>query len=107
MTSNVPSNVTASSTFNVPLTVVITPDEATVTVPPPVANEVSPDESNVLTDASPVTSNVPAMAVFPVAEATVNLSVFTSRSPSTPVAPVTSNVPFKSVPPATTKLSVT
>ena len=42
---------------------------------------------------SPVTSNVPATDVFPVAEATVNLSVAMSKSPSTPVAPVTSNVP--------------
>ena len=59
VTSNVVSNVTASSTFNVPFTVVITPVLAILTTPPPVANEVAPEESKVDTDVSPVTSNVP------------------------------------------------
>ena len=37
---------------------VITPDEARLTTPPDVANEVAPVESNVETDVSPVTSKV-------------------------------------------------
>ena len=62
--SKVPSRVTASSTFNVPFTVVIRPVEAIFTTPPPVAKEVAPDESNVVTEASPVTSKVPPIFVF-------------------------------------------
>ena len=42
---------------------------------------------------SPVTSNVPAIAVLPVELSTVNLLVLISKSPSIPVLPVTSNVP--------------
>ena len=38
---------------------------------------------------SPVTFNVPATTVFPVSEATVNLFVAMSKSPSTPIAFVT------------------
>ncbi len=64
VTPKVVSKVTASSTFNVPSTVVITPEEATLTTPPPVAKEVAPDESNVLTDVSPITSNVPPTEVL-------------------------------------------
>ena len=66
VTSNVVSSVTASSTFNVPLTVVITPVEAILTTPLPVAREVAPVESNVDTEVSPVTSNVVAREVAPV-----------------------------------------
>ena len=57
--------MTASSTFNVPFTVVITPVDAILTTPPPVANEVAPVESKVDTDVSPVTSSVPATSVLP------------------------------------------
>ena len=39
-----------------------------------------------------VTPSVPAIAVLPVAAATVNLLVLMSKSPSMPVAPVTANV---------------
>ena len=55
-----------------PFTVVITPVDAILTTPPPVANEVAPVESKVDTDVSPVTSSVPAsetesfkLSVFP------------------------------------------
>ena len=58
VTSKVESNVTASSTFKVPFTVVVCPDVAISTVPPPVAIEVAPDESKVETDVSPVTSKL-------------------------------------------------
>ena len=40
-----------------------------------------------------LTPSVPAIAVFPLLAATVNLFVATSKFPSTPVAPVTANVP--------------
>ena len=63
VTSKVESKVTASSTFNVPFTVVITPEDATLTAPPAVANDVAPEESNVETEVSPVTSNVPPTVV--------------------------------------------
>ena len=66
MTSNVVSRVTASSTFNVPLTVVNTPVNEIFTTPPPVASEVAPEESNVETDVSPVTSNVLSIVTTPV-----------------------------------------
>jgi len=39
-----------------------------------------------------VTANVPAIAVLPLALATVNLDVLTSKSPSIPAAPETANV---------------
>ena len=52
-TSKVESRVVASSTFSVPLTVVITPDFEMFTTPPPVAREVAPLESNVDTLVSP------------------------------------------------------
>ena len=39
------------------------------------------------------TFSVPSIIVLPLVEATVNLSVATSKSPSNPVAPETSNVP--------------
>ena len=39
------------------------PEDATLTAPPPVANEVAPLESNVETEVSPVTSNVPPAVV--------------------------------------------
>ena len=58
VTSNVVSNVTASSTFKVPFTVVITPDFEILTSPPPVAREVAPEEFNVDTKVSPVTSRL-------------------------------------------------
>ena len=44
---------------------------------------------SVLTFKSPSTSNVPATAVLPVAAATVNLSVFTATSPKIAVFPLT------------------
>ena len=62
-TAKVESKVTASSTFNVPFTVVVAPEDATLTAPLLVANEVAPLESNVETDVSPVTSNVPPAVV--------------------------------------------
>ena len=65
VTSKAASNVTSSSTFNVPLIVVMTPLEAIFTTPPPVAKEVAPDESNVVTEVSPVTSKVPVISVLP------------------------------------------
>jgi len=55
-------------------------------------------------ETSPVTSNVPAITVLPVADATVNLSVFISKSPSIPVALVTSNVPPNVVLPVTSNV---
>ena len=55
-TSRAASRVTAWSTFNIPLTVVTCPGEAILTAPPPVASEVTPVESKVSTDVSPVTS---------------------------------------------------
>ena len=64
--SSVVSRVTAWSTFNVPLTVVITPDLEIFTIPPPVANEVAPLLSKVDTNVSPVTSNVLSRVVAPV-----------------------------------------
>ena len=64
-TSKVESRVTASSTFSVPLTVVMTPLVAIFTTPPPVAREVAPLESNVDTLVSPVTSRVPCIVVLP------------------------------------------
>ena len=66
VTSNVVSNVTASSTFKVPFTVVITPDFEILTSPPPVAREVAPEESNVGTEVSPVTSNLLEIITEPV-----------------------------------------
>ena len=89
VTSNVASIVTASSTFNVPSTVVIAPGEATVTDPPPVANEVSPDESNVETDASPVTSNVPVTPALPPIEASPNTETEANVDAPAPKVPVT------------------
>ena len=56
--------MTASSTFNVPFTVVIKPADAILTTPPPVANDVAPVESKVDTLVSPVTSNVPPTVAF-------------------------------------------
>ena len=50
VTYRVESKVTASSTFNVPFTVVIAPEDATLTAPPPVANEVAPDDVNVVNE---------------------------------------------------------
>ena len=58
VTSKVESRVTASSTFKVPLTVVITPVEQIATTPPPEARVEAPVESNVDTLVSPVTSKV-------------------------------------------------
>ena len=48
-----------------------------------------------------LTTKVPPITVLPVADATVNLLVFISKSPSIPVAPVTSNVPPNVVLPVT------
>ena len=73
-----------------PFTVVMAPLEAISTAPPSVANDVAPVESKVETLVSPVTSRVPATVVSPVPDATVNLSVAMSKSPSIPVSPVTS-----------------
>ena len=42
-----------------PFTVVFAPADAILTAPLPVANEVAPVESNVVTEVSPVTSNAP------------------------------------------------
>ena len=78
VTSNVESKVTASSTFNVPFTVVIAPEDATLTAPPPVANEVAPLESNVETEVSPVTSNVPPAVVAELHRSQVMLHQMTS-----------------------------
>ena len=61
VTSNVESKVTASSTFNVPFTVVITPEEATLTTPPPVASDVAPDEDKVVN--APVDAEVAPIVV--------------------------------------------
>ena len=58
------SRVTASSTLRVPLTVVINPDVAILTTPPPVASEVAPVESNVETEVSPVTSKSAPITAF-------------------------------------------
>jgi len=51
-----------------------------------------PVTSTVLNVVFPVTPNVPATAVLPVADCTVNLFVLTSKFPSTPRAPVTSKL---------------
>ena len=80
-------------TFIIPAVDTVTPVlEPIVVIPPLVANEVVPLESSVDTLVSFVTSNVPAIAVLPLALTTVNLLVAISKSPSIPVAPVTSNV---------------
>ena len=68
VTSSVVSRVTASSTFSVPFTVVITPVEAMLTTPLLVANEVAPEEFNVLILVSPVTSRVPLIVALPILE---------------------------------------
>ena len=54
---------------------------------------------------APETPSVPAIAVLPVADATVNLLVLMSKSPSMPVAPVTANVEPNVVAPDTLKAS--
>ena len=61
VTPNVVSKVTASSTFNVPFTVVITPEEATLTTPPPDAKVVAPDDVNVVN--TPVEAEVAPIVV--------------------------------------------
>ena len=61
VTSKVESNVTASSTFNVPFTVVITPEDATLTTPPPVASDVVPEEDKVVN--APVDAEVAPIVV--------------------------------------------
>ena len=68
VTSSVESRVTASSTFSVPFTVVIAPDDAMLTAPLLVANEVAPEESNVLILVSPVTSRLPLIVALPILE---------------------------------------
>ena len=50
---------------------------------------------------APVTPNVPATVVLPVEDSTVNLFVFTSKSPSIPVAPLTAKELLKVVAPVT------
>ena len=98
VTSKLLSKVTASSTFNVPLTVVITADVAIFTTPPPVASDVAPEESNVETEVSPVTSNVPAVDTLPLVSATVNLLV------SQAIPPLAFNAAVNVVIPVTSKV---
>ena len=84
--------------FNNALIVVM---PVTPNVPPTVALLVTVALSNVLVPfafnapvnvVALVTANVPAIAVLPLALATVNLDVLTSKSPSIPAAPETANV---------------
>ena len=71
-----------------------------LTTPPPVARDVAPLESSVLTDVSPVTSNVPAIVVLPVVSATINLFV------STVIPPLAASVPVKETVPKAWSLSI-
>ena len=67
----------------------------------------APETAKVLESVvAPVTSRVPAIEVFPDDEATVNLLVLISKSPSIPVAPVTSSVLAIVVAPARTAAKV-
>ena len=66
-----------------------------------------PIERVLLKVEAPVTSRVPATVVLPLAEATVNLLVLMSKSPSIPVAPVTANVLLKVAAPVTPKVPAT
>ena len=75
-----------------PLFIVVFP--LTPSVEPTVTALVTPKLDSVDT---PVTPKVPATEVLPVAEATVNLLVLMSKSPSIPVAPVTAKVPATTV----------
>ena len=63
---------------------------------------VAPETASVLASVvAPVTPRVPAILVLPDEAATVNLLVFTSKSPSMPVAPETASVLASVVAPET------
>ena len=98
-----PVSVEVPVTASVPATAVLPDADSTVnlsvltsklpSIPVLPVTFIAPDAvtSPVSVDA-PVTAKVPAIAVSPDAEATVNLSVLISKSPSIPVSPVTSSV---------------
>ena len=74
-------------------------DPLTVSALPSVVSPVTANVSD--KEVAPVTASVPAIAVLPDEEATVNLLVFISKSPSIPVAPEISTSSLKVAPPFT------
>ena len=89
MPSTAPPFISTVDNVDVPVAV-----KSVVVVPPLAVN------APVKVDA-PVTPNVPATVVLPEEDSTVNLFVFTSKSPSIPVAPLTSKELLNVVAPVT------